>query len=151
MPTQTHKRPGLRPAVDSLIASCVPVLRNGGQLALARVVEAATGGVLKPNVIEALETRGQLVFEHRSEGVYFVNEGPRMQITLRRFDLLIPPRISGQAIAIAGGVEFCFDPTETFRASKFLLSVNLERIEVTSERIVVNVQGGMFDQCIELV
>ena len=50
-----------------------------------------------------------------------------------------------------GGVVFRFESAETFRGSKFLVSVNLEQLEVTSERILVNVQGGMFDQCIELV
>jgi hypothetical protein len=59
--------------------------------------------------------------------------------------------LSGHAVVVPGGVEFRFDPSETFRASKFLLSVNLERLEVTSERILVSVQGGLFDQRIDLV
>jgi hypothetical protein len=74
-----------------------------------------------------------------------------MTIALRRFDLVVPPRLSGHAVVVPGGVEFRFDPLETFRASKFLLSVNLERLEVTSERILVSVQGGLFDQRIDLV
>ena len=151
MPTKTHKRPGLRPAVESLLASCTPLLRHGGRLTLARVVEAATGGALKPAVIEALEGRGELVFEPRAGGAYFSNAGQQMKIPLRRFDLVVPARISGLAVATAGGVEFRFEPAETFKASKFLVSVNLERLHVTSERILVNVQGGVFDQCIELV
>lgn len=151
MPTQTHKRPGLRPAVESLLASCLPFLRHGGQLPLAQVVEAATAGTLKPAVIQALEGRGALIFEPRAEGVYFSNGGRHMRIPLRRFDLIVPTRISGLAFAVPGGVEFRFAPTETFRASKFLVSVNLERLEVTADRILVNVQGGIFDQCIELV
>lgn len=151
MPTQTHKRPSLRPAVESLIASCVPVLKGGGTLPLARVVEAAAGGLLKPSVVQTLEGRGDLVFERRGGTVRFANEGRRAQIAFRRFDLVIPTRISGHAFEISGGVEFRFDPKETFRASKFLMSVNLERLEVTSERIVVNVQGGLFDQHIALV
>ena len=150
MPTQTQKRPGLRPAVESLIATCIPALRNGGRMSLARVVEAATGGALKPAVIQALEDRGEIVFEQRNGGAFFANSGRQMKIALRRFDLVVPTRISGQAVEVAGGVEFRFDPKETFRASKFLLSVNLERLEVTSERIFVRVQGGLFDQCIEL-
>jgi hypothetical protein len=151
MPTQTHKRPGLRPAVESLIASCVPLLRDGGRLPLARVVEAAAGSTLRPDVMQALENRGDLVFERRGQGAYFSNNGPRLQIQLRRFDLIIPPRIGGQAVTIPGGVTFEFDASETLRASKFLLSVNLERLHVTSDRILVNVQGGVFDQCIDLV
>lgn len=151
MPTQTYKRPGLRPAVESLIASCVPLLRNGGRLALARVVEAAMGGSLKPQVLQALEGRGEIVFEQQAGGASFVNVGPRMTIPLRRFELVVPARISGQAVSISDGVEFRFDSSETFKASKFLLSVNLERLEVTRERIWVHVQGGLFDQCIELV
>lgn len=151
MPTQTQKRPGLRPAVESLIASCVPVLKSGGTLPLARVVEAATGGLLKPTVIQTLEDRGDLLFVRRGGLIHFANEGRRAQIALRRFDLVIPSRISGQAHELPRGVEFRFDPKETFRASKFLMSVNLERLEVTPEHIVVNVQGGLFDQCIELV
>jgi hypothetical protein len=83
-----------------------------------------------------------------------------MKIALRRFDLIVPTRISGRAFALPGlpgvlglpgGIEFRFESAETLRASKFLVSVNLERLEVTSDRILVNVQGGMFDQCIELV
>jgi len=151
MPTQTHKRPGLRPAVESLIASCIPVLRDGGRLLLAHVVEAAAGGALKPAVVEALERRGEIVFDPRDDRACFSNVGPRMTIALRRFDLVIPPRLSGFVVETPGGVEFRFDPAETFRATKFLLSVNLERLEVTSERIFVFVQGGLFDQCIELV
>lgn len=150
MPTQTQKRPGLRPAVESLIASCIPALRDGGRLPLARVVEAATGGALEPAVIKALEDRGEIEFERRGAGVFFVNTGAPMKIALRRFELVVPKRISGQAVEVPGGVEFRFDPKETFRASKFLLSVNLERLDVTSERIFVSVQGGLFDQCIEL-
>lgn len=151
MPMQTHKRPGLRPAVESLIASCIPVLRNGGRLELARLVEAAAGRTFKPAVIEALKARGDLVFEQGKIGAIFVNTGPRLTIALRRFDLVIPPRISGQANVVEGGVEFRFDPSETFKATKFLLSVGVERLEVTSGSIVVNVQGGLFDQCIDLV
>lgn len=151
MPTQTHKRPGLRPAVESLIASCEPVVREGGRLALARVVEAAAGGALKPKVLQALEGRGDLVFEQRAGAAFFMNEGPHMTIPLRKFDIVVPPRISGHATLLQNGVEFRFGPTETFKATKFLLSVNLERLDVTSERILVHVQGGLFDQCIELV
>lgn len=151
MPTQTHKRPGLRPAVEALLASCVPLLQEGGPLPLARVVEATTGGALKPAVMKALESRGDLVFERLGEKIVFRNTGPRLQIQLRRFDLIVPQRVAGQAVSIAGGVAFEFDATDTFRASKFMLSVNLERLEVTAERIWVNVQGGVFDQCIELV
>ncbi len=151
MPTKTHKRPGLRPAVESLLASCMPLLRNGGRLPLARMVAAATGGALKPTVLDALDVRGELVFEPRAEGAFFSNSGQQLKIALRRFDLVVPTRISGVAMASAGGVEFRFEPTETFKASKFLVSVNLERLHVTSERILVNVQGGVFDQCIELV
>jgi hypothetical protein len=157
MPTQKHKRPGLRPAVEALLASCFPLLRRGGRLPLARVVETATGGLLKPAVIQALEGRGDLVFEPRADGAYFSNSGPHMKIALRRFDLIVPTRISGRAFGVLGvpglpgGIEFRFESSETLRASKFLVSVNLERLEVTSERILVNVQGGMFDQRIELV
>ena len=151
MPTQTYKRPGLRPAVEALIASCIPVLRDGGQLALARIVEAATGGMLKPNIVQALEARGDLNFQKQDEGAFFENTGPRMMIALRRFDLVIPPRISGLAALVPGGVEFRFDPTETFKATKFLVSVGLERLEVSSEHIIVNVQSGLFDQRIDLV
>jgi hypothetical protein len=151
MPLQTIKRPGLRPAVESLIASCIPALRDGGRLSLARVVEAATGGAIKAAVISSLESRGDIVFERRATGVFFTNSGAQMKIALRRFDLVVPRRLSGQAVEVAGGVEFRFDSKETFRATKFLLSVNLERLEVTSERIFVGVQGGLFDQCIELV
>lgn len=151
MPTQTLRRPGLRPAVKSLIAVCIPALRDGGRLPLARVVEAAAGGVLKASVIQALEGRGEIVFERRGSVAFFENSGPQMKIPLRRFDLVVPPRISGQAVEVPGGVEFQFDAKETFRATKFLLSVNLERLEVTSERIFVRVQGGLFDQCIDLV
>jgi hypothetical protein len=151
MPTQTHKRPGLRPAVESLIASCIPVVREGGRLALARIVEAATGGTLKPSVLQALESRGDLVFEQRAGEAFFVNDGTRLTIPLRRFDLVVPPRISGHATLVQDGVEFRFDPTETFKATKFLLSVNLEQLDVTSERILVHVQGGLFDQRIDLV
>jgi len=151
MPTQTHRRPGLRPAVEALLASCVPLLREGGTLPLARVVEATTGGTLRPAVMKALESRGDLVFERERDQVFFENRGPRLQIQLRRFDLVVPPRVAGQVQSVTGGVAFAFDATDTFRASKFLLSVNLERLEVTSERIWVNVQGGVFDQCIDLV
>lgn len=151
MPTQTHKRPGLRPAVEALLASCAPLLKGGGTLPLARVVEATTGGALKPAVMKALESRGDLVFEQLSENVVFRNTGPRLQIQLRRFELVVPPRVAGHVVSIAGGVAFHFDAADTFRASKFLLSVNLERLEVTSEKIWVHVQGGVFDQCIELV
>jgi len=151
MPTQTLQRPGFRPAVESLIAACIPALREGGRLSLARVVEAATGGALKPSVIQTLEGRGDIVFERRGAEAFFTNSGPQQRIALRRFDLVVPPRISGQVVEVPGGVEFRFDSKETFRAAKFLLSVNLERIEVTSERIFVSVQGGLFNQCIELV
>lgn len=151
MPTQTHKRPGLRPAVEALLASCAPLREKGGLLPLARVVEATTGGALKPAVMKALESRGDLVFERQDGRVVFRNMGPKLQIQLRRFDLIVPPRLAGQVEEISGGIAFDFDATDTFRASKFLLSVNLERLEVTSEKIWVHLQGGVFDQCIELV
>lgn len=150
MPTQTYKRPGLRPAAESLIASCVPILRDGGRLPLARVVESAMGTV-RPALLQPLQGRGEILFERLARGCSFSNNGPHIKIALRRFDLVVPPRICGDAIEVPGGIAFRFDPAETFRASKFLLSVNLERLEVTAERILVQVQGGLFDQRIDLV
>lgn len=151
MPVQTHKRPDLQPAIENLIASCVPAIREGGRLPLAQVVEAAAGGKLKPSALQQLEARGELTFEQQTGVSSFMNLGPRMTIRLKSFNLVVPERISGQAALVNGGVELRFRKNETFSASKFLLSVALERIEVTPERIIVNVQGGLLDQRIDLV
>jgi hypothetical protein len=151
MPIQTYKRPDLQPAIEKLIASCVPAIRSGGKLPLASVVEAAAGGKLKPDALQQLEARGELIFDAHGATTSFLNVGPQMTIRLRAFNLVVPARISGHAALVSGGVELRFHPTETFKASKFFVSVGLERIEVSTERIMVNMLGGLLDQCIQLV
>jgi hypothetical protein len=152
MPVQTHKRPDLQPAIKNLIASCVPAIRSGGKLPLASVVEAAAGGKLTASALQQLEARGELIFEPDEVATSsFLNVGPQMTIRLKSFNLVVPTRISGLAVLVPGGVELRFHPTETFKASKFFVSVGLERIEVTTERIMVNMLGGLLDQCIQLV
>jgi len=151
MPVKTHKRPDLQPAIEKLIASCVPAIRESGHLPLAQVVEAAAGGKLKPSALQQLEARGELIFEQREGVASFLNVGPRMTIRLKSFNLVVPARVSGIAVIVTGGVELRFHKTETFSASKFMWSLALERVEVTSKHIMVNVQGGLLDQRIELV
>ena len=151
MAVQTHKRPDLQPAVAKLLETATIAIRDGGQVPLAQVVAAAAGSALKPAALRKLEQRGVVLFEPEGETTRFLNIGPRMSVRLERFSLTIPTRISGRARLHDGGIELDFDAAETLSATKFFLSVRLERIAVNERQIVVGAAGGAFDQRIDLV
>jgi hypothetical protein len=151
MPVQTHKRPDLREPVVKLLESLVPAVRDGGEVPLAALVEAVAGDKLKPDVRAKLVARGAAVFEKKGAGMSFLNEGPALKIALKKFNLTIPPRISGEAHLCEGGAELRFRNSETLRAEKFFFSVRLEGVEATDKRIFVDIEGDSFDQCFELV
>jgi len=151
MPVQTHKRPDLRAPVVKLLESLVPAVRDGGEVALASLVEAVAGDKLKPEVRSKLEARGTAVFEKKGDAMRFVNEGPPLKIPLKRFNLEIPPRISGEASLLDGGAKLAFAGAETLRAQKFFFSVRLESVEATDRRVFVDIEGDSFDQILELV
>ncbi len=151
MAVQRHKRPDLQPAVAKLLETTTVAIRDGGQVLLAQVVVAAAGSALKPAALRKLEQRGVVLFEPEGETTRFLNIGPRMSVRLERFGLIIPTRISGRARLGSGGIELDFDPAETLSATKFFLSVRLERIAINERQIVVGAGGGVFDQRIDLV
>ncbi len=148
---QTHKRPDLRAPVMKLLDSLVPAVRDGGEVPLAALVEAVAGDKVKPDVREKLAARGSVVFEKEGDRVAFVNEGPALKIPLKRFDLKVPARISGEARLCDGGAALDFHGSETLYAAKFFFSVRLEGVEATDRRIFVDIEGESFDQCLELV
>jgi hypothetical protein len=148
---QTHRRPDLRAPVQKLLEQLVPAVRDGGEVPLTALVEAVAGDKLLPEVRARLDKRGAAVFSRKDGAIRFANEGPAAKIPLKRFDLKIPPRISGEARLVEGGAELRFHSAETLSASKLFFSLRLERIEATDRRLFVDMEGDAFDQCFELV
>jgi len=151
MPVQTHQRPDLRAPVVKLLAALLPAIRDGGRVPLVTLVEAVAGDHLKPDVRKKLEARGAATFAPSKSSATFTNEGPALKIPLKRFDLKLPPRISGTATLVEGGARLDFHGPETLSAAKFLFSVRLESIEATDQKLFVDMEGDSFDQCFELV
>ncbi|MDI1447709.1 hypothetical protein [Polyangium sp. 6x1] len=151
MPVQSHRRPELRASVVKLLETLVPAVRDGGEVPLLSIVESVAGDRLKPEVRKHLESRGNAVFRREGPAMAFLNEGPALRIPLKRFDLRVAARLSGEARLVDGGAELRFRGAETLSASKFLFSVRLEGIEATSSRIYVDMEGDSFDQVFELV
>src|SRR5689334_1197936 len=118
MPVQTHKRPELRPRVMKLLDTLVPAVRDGGEVPLAELVEAVAGDKVKPDVRAKLVARGAAVFAKNGASTKFRNDGPALKIPLKRFDLKIPSRISGEARLCDGGAELRFHGSETLSAAK---------------------------------
>ncbi|UQA58877.1 hypothetical protein [Polyangium aurulentum] len=148
---QTHRRPDLRAPVVKLLEKLIPAVNEGGNVPLTALVEAVAGDKLLPEVRTKLDLRGAAVFSSKDGAIRFMNEGPAVKIPLKRFDLKIPPRISGQARLVEGGAELRFHASETLSASKLFFSLRLERIEATDRRLLVDMEGDAFDQCFELV
>ncbi|MDC0746927.1 hypothetical protein [Polyangium mundeleinium] len=151
MPVQSHRRPELRASVVKLLETLVPAVRDGGEVPLLSIVQSVAGDRLKPEVQKHLEARGNAVFRREGTTMTFSNEGPALRIPLKRFDLRIAARVTGEARLVEGGATLRFRGAETLSASKFLFSVRLEGIEATDQRILVDMEGDSFDQVFELV
>jgi hypothetical protein len=151
MAMQTHRRPELRAPIVKLLEKLVPAVTEGGEVPLTALVEAVAGDKLLPDVRAKLGMRGAVVFLRKDGAIRFMNEGPAAKIPLKRFDLKIPPRISGAARLVEGGAELRFHATETLSASKLFFSLRLECLEATDRRLFVDMEGDAFDQCFELV
>lgn len=147
----TQKRPDLRASIVDLLAKLLPAVREGGAVPLTALVAAVVGAKLTPPVRERLDLRKDARFERDGDRARFANEGPESRIELKRFDIKLPRRLSGEAsVRGTDGVELAFDRRETLAATKLLLSVRLERVELTPARVVVRMETSAFDQCIEL-
>ncbi|MDI1434759.1 hypothetical protein QHF89_34985 [Polyangium sorediatum] len=134
-----------------MLETLVPAVRDGGEVPLLSIVQSVAGDRLKPEVQKHLEARGNAVFRREGETMTFSNEGPALRIPLKRFDLRIAARVTGEARLVEGGATLRFRGAETLSASKFLFSVRLEGIEATDQRILVDMEGDSFDQVFELV
>lgn len=152
MPVQTHSRPDLKAPVQFLLSEIVPAVESGGQVPLVNLVEAVAGDRLSDKVRKEIEARGSASFTVApgGEGSYFENEGPRIKIALKRFDIKIPRRVSGYSRLVDDGVVLRFEGSETLSATKLFFSVKLESLEVTSRRIYIDMEGDTFDQSYEL-
>ena len=153
MAVQTHSRPELKPLVQQLLVKVIPAVKDGGEVPLVALVEAIAGNKLTDKVRQLLKDRNSASFRVAPDGDWvsrFENEGPAMKIALRKFDIKIPARLSGQSKLVGDGVVLRFENNETLSASKLFFSVKLESLEVTSHRIFIDMAGDSFDQCYEL-
>lgn len=139
-------RPDLRAPVLALLEQLVPAVKSGGEVALLALVEAVAGDRLAPGVRTKLDARGAARFVQASSAATFVNEGPETKIELKRFDLKIPKRLAGRAELHDDGVRLSFEPKAALLASKLLISIRFEWIELTSAKIHVKMEQGAFDQ-----
>jgi hypothetical protein len=148
---QTHHRPELRDSILGLIARLLPAVRDGGSVPLTALVEAVVGSKLTAVVRERLDVRRDATFVREAAGARFTNEGPEARIELKRFDIKLPRRLSGKGEVLGEDeVALSFDRRETLAATKLLLSVRLERIELSPRRVLVRMETRAFDQCLEL-
>ncbi len=149
---QTQRRPDLKEPIARLVADLTPVVASGGEAPLLALVEAVAGGKLTDKVKRQLEARGGAVFQVSTTGgaVTFVNDGAELTIELKSFDIKIPKRLRGQARLIDAGVRLEFDRKETLKAAKLLFTVRLEALELTTRRVLIDMEGEAFDRVYEL-
>jgi hypothetical protein len=145
---KTHHRPDLKPAILALIAKVVPAVRDGGQVPLAALVAAVVGNRLTAEARAKLDARGDMIFKHKDGVAHFTNEGPETKIELARFNVKIARKVSGDARLVGDGASLRFN--RGLYAQKLFFSVHLETIEMTSERVFVDLEGSSFDQLILL-
>ena len=119
------------------VSACLP---------LVALVEAVAGDKLKDAVRAELVARGPARFLAKGDATTFANEGPEIKIPLAKFDIKIPKRISGSGRVAGEGVSLRFADKETLAAKKLLVSVKLRAVELSSERVVVDMGGDLFDQ-----
>ena len=151
MAVQTHKRPELREPILRLLEQLLPVVQGGGEVPLVALVEAVAGDKLSDKVRSLLAGRGGARFTVQGAEARFANEGPDVKIELKKFNIKIPPRLSGTARIADGGAVLRFAGRETLSATKLLFSVKLEALELHPTRIFVDMEGDSFDQVYELV
>ena len=145
-----HRMPQLREPVAKLLGTLVPAVSGGGAVPLVGLVEAIVGDKLTDDVRAKLERRGQVTFALGDGTSTFSNEGPDLTIELKRFDIVLPRRISGHARLVEDGAILRFFARETLAARKLFFSVRLENVEITTRRIFVDLEGDSFDQYIQL-
>lgn len=150
MPVQTHHRPDLKAPIAKLLERLAPAVKDGGEVPLTALVEAVVGDRLDDAVRRQLDARRAAIFRAESGQASFENEGPELKIELKNFDIKIPKRIAGYARPTGDGAVLKFEKRETLSATKFFFSVKLERIELTSRRVFIDMEGDNFDQCFEL-
>lgn len=148
----TSRRPDLRAPIVAMLDPLVAAVRASGEVSLTTLVEAVVGDKLTQVVRERLEQREAVRFEQDGDATRFSNEGPALRIQLKRFDLLLPARLAGSARIVDGdGVALVFERGRTLVATKLLLRVGVERVEVSPRRVVVGMETAAFSQCLVLV
>ena len=150
MAIQTHKRPDLREPIKKLCEQLVPAVTSGGQVPLTSLVEAVVGDRLDAEVRRKLDSRKSAVFELDGQHTAFSNEGPEVKIELKSFNIKIPKRLAGHARLVGDGALLRFSGGSTLHATKFFFSVRLETIELTTQRVFIDMEGDSFDQCFDL-
>ena len=136
-------RPDLQPAIIALLTQLGPSIRNGGSVPLTALVGAVVGDKLKDDVRRKLDARGDALFRAGHEATFF-NEGQSERIELKRFTIVLPPRIAGRARLIGpDGAELGFDEHASLSAAKFLLSVRLVRVRMTRNEVLVAKQSDL--------
>ncbi len=150
MAIQSHKRPDLRESIKRLCDQLVPAVSSGGSVPLTALVEAVVADGLEPDIRKKLDSRKMVTFKAEGDGAAFSNEGPEVKIGLKNFDIKIPRRLAGRARKVDDGATLRFDGGETLSATKFFFSVKLERIELTTKRVFVDMEGDSFDQEFDL-
>jgi hypothetical protein len=150
MAIQTHKRPDLREPIANLCKQLVPAVTSGGQVPLTALVEAVAGDRLDADVRRKLDSRKAAVFELDGQHTAFFNEGPEVKIELKKFNIKIPKRLAGHARLVDDGAILRFSGDSTLHATKFFFSVRLETIELTTQRVFIDMEGDSFDQCFDL-
>jgi hypothetical protein len=150
MTAQTHKRPDLREPIQKLLTQLVPAVRDGGEVPLTSLVEAVAGDRLSDDVRRKLDARGSAVFARRGDQCTFENVGPDLKIELKKFDIKIPKRLAGRAQLVDDGASLRFEGRDTLSAAKLFFSVKLDALELTSKRVLIDMEGDTFDQIYEL-
>lgn len=140
----------MKEPVRQLLARLLPVVRDGGTVPLSAIAEATLGERLSPQVKEALDARKELRFRPDDDVANFDNDGQEVKVRLKRFTLRVPERLGGSARLVGDGVVLSFDVETSPTACKAFLCVRLERIEVTSSRVAVDLEGESLDQCFVL-
>jgi hypothetical protein len=147
----TSKRPDLRAPIVAMLGQLLGAVRTSSEIPLTTLVEVVVGDRLSQGVRERIDQRGKVQFQDDGQASRFANDGPELRIELKRFDLLLPTRLSGSARLVGGdGVSLAFDRHATPTAAKLFVRVGLKSVELSPRRVVVNMATAALSQCLEL-
>lgn len=144
-----YNRPHLRQPVQQLLSRLQRVIREGGRLPVAALIDTVGGGRLDAEGRRLLAGRGDLVFRYLDAQVRFENVAPAVTLHLRRLDLTIPEIVAGNAYVFGeDGVQLRFDEDHAPTAVHWASSVRFRGIELTRKYVYFALEGNLRDQCV---